>query len=298
MSSPAARARRDGVLPVDKPVGPTSHDVVAEARRALGERRIGHTGTLDPFASGLLLLCVGRATRVAQFLTGMDKTYEATARLGIATDTEDREGEVVSSSEGWREVTPERLEEALAPLRGEILQAPPRFSAKKIGGEAAHRRVRRGESVELEPVVVTVHELSVVAFDPPDVRLRVRCSSGTYVRSLARELGEALGVGAHLTALRRTAVGAFGVDGAPTPGELRDGEVVEAAWITPLEALASLPRIELDEEGARELGHGRAVAAGPIEDADPAVAARQGALAAIGAVREGRFHPRKVFVHE
>ena len=287
---------RGGVLPVDKPVGPTSHDVVSAARRALGTRRIGHTGTLDPFASGLLLLCVGAATRVAEFLTGLDKHYEATARLGIATDTEDREGEVVSTDEGWRDVTPADLERALGALRGDILQIPPRFSAKKIGGVPAHRLARRGEEVELAPQAVTVHALDVVEFEPPEVRLHVHCSSGTYIRSLARDLGATLGVGAHLVSLRRTAVGPFGVGGALSLDELGDAAKVTGAWLSPARAVEGLPTIALDAEGARDLAHGRPVAA-PLPDAAPVAACLGEELVAVGAVREGRFRPRKVFIH-
>jgi tRNA pseudouridine55 synthase len=289
------RAARDGVLPVDKPVGPTSHDVVAAARRALNERRVGHTGTLDPFASGLLLLCVGRATRISEFLTGLDKSYLATARLGIATDSEDREGEVVAESEGWRQVGPADLEAALQGLTGRILQVPPRFSAKKVDGEAAHRRARRGEDVALDPRPVTVHELEVLDFQPPSLRFRIRCSSGTYVRSVARDLGEALGVGAHLTELRRTAVGPFGVEGALGLEELEQADRVQSAWISPLEALAHLPRLEVDEPREGDLTHGRSVPAPGLPEGGPALAARGSRLVAVGEVRHASFRPRKVF---
>jgi len=288
---------RDAVLPLDKPEGPTSHDMVAAVRRALGERRVGHTGTLDPFASGLLLLCVGRATRLAGYLSGMDKTYQAIARLGVATDTEDREGEVVAESEGWRGVTEATVDHALDGLRGDILQRPPRFSAKKVGGEAAHRRARRGEEVRLESVPVTVHELVVTSFEPPEVGLRVRCSSGTYVRSLARDLGEALGVGAHLTRLRRTAVGGFDVTDAVAPDELNDQARVAEAWIDPLRALGHLPRVEVDGAAAVDLGHGRAVPVEGIADGGPTTAAHAGTLVAVGEVRDATFRPRRVFAH-
>jgi len=290
-------APRDAVLPLDKPEGPTSHDMVAAVRRALGERRVGHTGTLDPFASGLLLLCVGRATRLARYLSGMDKAYEATARLGVATDTEDREGEVVAESDGWRDVSEATVDAALEGLRGDILQRPPRFSAKKVGGVAAHRRARRGEEVRLESVPVTVHELVMTSFEPPEVGLRVRCSSGTYVRSLARDLGEALGVGAHLTSLRRTAVGDFDVAEAMAPDDLTDEARVAEAWIDPLRALGHLPRVDVDGAAAADLGHGRAVPVEGIADGGPAAAAHAGTLVAVGEVRDATFRPRKVFAH-
>jgi tRNA pseudouridine55 synthase len=288
---------RDGVLPVDKPEGPTSHDVVAVARRALGERRVGHTGTLDPFASGLLLLCVGRATRLAQFLTDLDKTYDATARLGVATDTEDREGTELSRSDRWNEINPRGLEDALESLRGSILQTPPQFSAKKVGGEAAHRLARRGESVALEPRPITVHELEILEFEAPDVRFRVRCSSGTYVRSLARDLGESLGVGAHLTRLRRTHVGSFSLSSALSLEGLQDPDGVSGSWIDPLDAVSHLPRLEVGAAEVTEIQHGRPVMADGTWERGPVIAAHRGVLVAVGEVSDARFCPRKVFVH-
>lgn len=291
------RAPLEGVLPVDKPEGPTSHDVVGRARRALGERRIGHTGTLDPFASGLLLLCVGGATRLSEYLTGMDKHYEATAVLGTATDSGDRDGEVVSSAppESVAALSLEAVEAAVAALRGVQRQVPPALSARKVGGVPAHRRVRRGEEVTLEAREVTIHAFEVDAWEPPLLRLRVHCSSGTYVRSLARDLGEALGVGGHLGALRRTAVGRFGVEGALTPDDLADAERVGRALIAPLEAVAHLPRVDVDEKGVLELGHGRSVPAPGLSEGTEAACAHQQRLVAVGFVRDGVLRPRKVF---
>lgn len=288
---------RAGVLPVDKPVGVTSHDVVAAARRALGVRRIGHTGTLDPFASGLLLLCVGEATRLAEYLTGMDKAYEATALLGVDTDSGDRDGAVLASTDAWREVSRERLDAALSGLRGTLSQLPPSLSAKKVDGVPAHRRVRRGEEVTLSPQTVTVHELTVTRFAPPDVHLSVRCSSGTYVRSLARDLGTALGVGAHLTALRRTEVGPFTLEGAVALGELEAEDRVDAALLSPARAVGHLPRCAVDAGGAADLALGRPVAVAGAEDAAVATAVCEDRLVAVGTVAEGRFQPRKVLAH-
>jgi len=285
-----------GILPIDKPRGPTSHDVVQTARRALHERRIGHTGTLDPFASGLMLLCVGRATRIAEFLTGLDKSYEAVARLGVRTDTLDRDGEVVGEEVGWRALDAGRIEQALADMIGESMQVPPQFSAKKVEGVRMHRRARRGEHVELEPRPITVHSLDLVELHPPLVRFRLRCSSGTYVRAIARDVGEVLGVGAHLTELRRTAVGAFGVEQALHPDRLLDPEEVRGAWIEPLGALAHLPRVDVDEEAASALGQGRWVPVGGLSTASAVVAAFDERLVAVGEVSDGSFHPRKVFV--
>jgi tRNA pseudouridine55 synthase len=289
-----------GVLPLDKPEGPTSHDMVAQARRALKERRIGHTGTLDPFASGLLLLCVGRATRLAEFLTGLDKTYEAVARLGVATDSEDRDGTVISESDGWKALDAAVVEAALGGFSGVVDQVPPQFSAKKVGGEAMYLKARRGERVELPARQVNIHEIELLEMDLPDVRFRVRCSSGTYVRSLARDIGESLGVGAHLTYLRRTAVGAFAVEGSLQPAELEDPDRVEAMWIDPLAALAHLPRVEVDAQAAGDLRHGRRVPApdAESEDLDPVAVAHGADLVAVGRISGGVLKPSKVFPHD
>jgi len=284
----------DFVLPVDKPEGPTSHDVVAAARKALGERRVGHTGTLDPFASGLLILCVGKATRLAEYFSGLDKEYEAEARLGVSTDTLDRDGEVIAESEGWTEVTEERLEAALGALRGEIQQVPPQFSAKKVDGQRAYKSARDGRRVDLPPVPVTVHELTLTGIELPLVRFRVRCSSGTYVRALARDLGEALGVGAHLTALRRTAVGAWSVAGAVSLDQLSDPSRVAGAAVPPLEALAHLPTLEVDSASAGRLAHGQVVEL-PEPAAGVVAVAHEGALIAVGEADEGVIRPKKVF---
>ena len=274
--------------------------MVAVARRALGTPRVGHTGTLDPLATGLLLLCVGPATRLVEFLIGLPKHYLARVRLGVRTTTDDTEGEVEATSERWRELDQGEIDASLAALRGQTWQTPPRYSAKKIRGEAAHYRARRGETVALAPVEVDVFELELLAWQPPDLELRVRCSSGTYVRALARDLGEALGTGAHLSALRRTAVGEFLVDGAVPAGGLDDPALVERAWVTPAAALAHLPQVEVGPEDADRLSHGRAVtlaapAAGSPSGCDLVAVLNGPALVAV-AEREGeRLRPRKVF---
>ncbi|MEN8375738.1 MAG: tRNA pseudouridine(55) synthase TruB [Gemmatimonadota bacterium] len=278
---------------MDKPAGPTSHDVVDAARVALGERRIGHTGTLDPFASGLLLLCVGPATRLAEYITGLPKTYRATARLGTATDTLDVDGKVTGTSEEWRSLDPGAVREAFEAHVGEREQRPPAFSAKKVGGERLYEKARRGEEVEAAPVRVTIHALSVDDVRLPDVDFTLTCSSGTYVRAVARDVGEALGVGAHLTALRRTAIGPHTVEGAPTVDELADAERARGALMTPLDALAHLPRVELDEDAAHDIAYGRVVAV--AADEAPLVAlARRGELLAVAEVEAGLARPRKV----
>lgn len=287
-----------GVLPVDKPAGPSSHDVVAIARRSLGTRRVGHTGTLDPLATGLLLLCVGPATRLAEFLTGLPKRYRARVRLGVRTTTDDAEGEIEATSEAWRRLGRADAEGALAGLRGPILQTPPRFSAKKVGGRTAYDLARRGEEVRLAPVPVEVLALEMTAWDPPDLELDVRCSSGTYIRALARDLGAALGVGAHLTALRRTEVGDFRVEDALPLDALERADAVAAAWVAPAAALAHLPTVEVSAEDAARIAHGRAVGLGGsapgLEGGAVAVlSARE--LVAVAARAGDRLLPRKVF---
>src|SRR5262245_24831903 len=198
----------DGVLLIDKPSGPTSHDVVARIRRTSGEPRVGHTGTLDPLASGLLPLVLGRATRLASFLSASEKTYEATIRLGVATDTNDAEGRPIGPIAA---TVPDdgAIERALEEFRGTFAQRPPSHSAKKIGGRKAYDMARRRQPVDLKPVEVTVRDLECTGREEDRLSIRVSATSGFYVRALARDLGERLGCGAHLMALRRTASGIF-----------------------------------------------------------------------------------------
>lgn len=296
----------DFVLPVDKAEGPTSHDVVAAARRALGVRRVGHTGTLDPFASGLLLLCVGRTTRLAEYLSNLDKGYEAEARLGAETDTLDRDGRVVSECDGWPGLTEGEIEAALTSFLGPVDQVPPQFSAKKVGGEAMHRKARRGERVELEPVRVTIHRVELRSVDLPRVRFSVRCSTGTYVRAIARDLGRALGVGAHLTALRRTSIGGFGVERAVGPDDLGDPASVRRARIDPIAAVGHLARANVERDDAHRLRHGQRIRVRSATLAQPEGASggldgqlvavvHQGDLLAIAQMSDGGLNPRKVF---
>jgi len=203
----------DGILVVDKPAGPTSHDVVDRVRKIFGIRKVGHTGTLDPAATGVLGLLLGRATKLSQYLTGSDKAYRAVIRLGRETTTLDAEGKVVSESPVTCDAG--AVEEAVAAFVGDITQIPPMFSAKHRGGKRLHELARKGIEVERDPVPVTIHSIEVVAVDLPDVVVDVSCSSGTYVRVLALDLGRALGCGGHLASLRRTAAGPFTIaDGA------------------------------------------------------------------------------------
>ena len=287
----------DGVLPVDKPVGPTSHDAVARVRRALNTRQVGHTGTLDPFASGLLLVCVGAATRLAEYLTGMPKTYVATLRLGEATDTDDLTGEVVAASDGWHAVSAEAIEAALTAQVGTILQVPPAYSAKKVDGERMYAAARRGEEVVRTAVPVTIYAIRVLRIALPEVEFEVECGAGTYIRAIARDVGMALGVGGHLRALRRTRSGPHAVEAAVPLDALGDADRVRAAMLTPLQAVAHLPRVEVDGDGIAALRHGRAVPAAADTPGDgPVAIAAAGELLAIGA-RDGDWvRPRKVFV--
>lgn len=285
-----------GVLPVDKPEGPTSHDVVAMARKALKVRRIGHTGTLDPFASGLLLLCIGWATRIAEYLSGLPKTYVAVARLGVTTDTADPTGTVTGESARWRELDADAIARAFQDQVGTFLQRPPRYSAKKVQGVPLHRRARAGEAVEAAPARVTVYELDVLEVSPPDVRFRVRCSAGTYIRAIARDVGEALGTGAHLVELRRTRIGSHDVSDALRLEQLDDAAARARALLTPADALRHLPAIEVDDAALRDVRAGRAIPAPPgAPDAGPVRLLSAGRLVAIAEPDDGRLAPRKVF---
>jgi tRNA pseudouridine55 synthase len=286
-----------GILPVDKPVGPTSHDAVAAVRRALRTRQVGHTGTLDPFASGLLLVCVGAATRLAEYFAPLSKTYVATMRLGQATNTDDHTGETIAASDAWRDVRREQVEAALAAQVGEIQQVPPAFSAKKVDGQRMYDVARRGGEVDLPPVPVTVYAIRILSVDLPDVVFEVECGSGTYIRAIARDAGAALGVGGHLRELRRTRIGPHDVARAVPVDALGNAERVAAAMIAPADALAHLPRVVADARGEADIRHGRALPApadlhvtGPV-----AVVSAAGGLLAVGESAEGVVRPRKVF---
>ncbi len=203
-----------GLLLVDKPEGPTSHDMISRVRAALGVRRVGHTGTLDPFASGLLLLCVGWATRLSEYLTPLPKHYRGVIRLGETTDTDDRTGRTTARSDDWQRLDRAEIEEALRRQQGVIEQRPPVYSARKVSGRRAYDLARKGESPELGARPVEIESLELRELQPPDLAVEIECSSGTYIRAVARDLGESLGVGAHLRELRRLAIGGFRVEDA------------------------------------------------------------------------------------
>jgi len=249
--SPAA----EGLVLVDKPSGMTSHDVVDVVRRTLGTRKVGHAGTLDPMATGLLILGAGRATRLLRYLGDLPKSYTGTARLGIETDTLDADGEVVRMSPVTS--TREDVVSAASALVGESMQAPPAYSAVKVGGRKLYEAARKGEALEASPRAIRVDAFEVTAFDGAGFGFAVTCSGGTYVRALVADVGRALGCGAHLTALRRTAIGPFRVEDARPP-EDADPQPIERA-------VAHLPRLPLEPEEARAASHGRALGPAAIE---------------------------------
>lgn len=285
-----------GLLLLDKPPGPTSHDMVRHIRKVAGIRRVGHAGTLDPFASGLLLLLLGSATRLAEYLIGMEKGYEAIVRLGVETTSGDPEGEVVTEDGSWEDLGPGDVEAGLHDLRGRILQVPPVYSAKKVGGEAAHRRTRRGEEVVLEPVEVEVYELTVLEEHLPFLRLSVRCSSGTYVRALARDLGRHLGVGAYLSALRRVSVGPFSVASSLPPNGLQSSDDVRARLLPGAEALSVYPAVELTSEEAARVTRGQflPVRWESLPEGTPVRMLRGGVLLGVAHRQSDLLKPRKV----
>jgi len=253
-----------GALLVDKPERVTSHDVVASVRRLARQRRCGHTGTLDPFATGLLVICLGKATRLARFASGASKSYLATVRFGFSTDTYDRTGEVTGAR---TDSCPGRveLESALGGFRGVQEQLPPLFSAKRIDGKRSHRLARAGVEVRPAPARVEVLELALVDFEPPRARLTLSVSSGTYVRSLAHDLGERLGCGAHLEELRRTRIGPFTVEEASTLETLSGlafQRRLNESLLSPTELLRELPRVDVSADAVKLLVHGRDVPEG------------------------------------
>ncbi|MBI3648580.1 MAG: tRNA pseudouridine(55) synthase TruB [Actinobacteria bacterium] len=238
----------EGLLLVDKPKGVTSHDVVDVVRRALSTRKVGHAGTLDPMATGLLILGVGRATRLLRFLGDLPKTYAGRALLGVETTTLDADGDVVRRSPV--EIGEVRVREAMAALVGDSTQRPPAYSAVKVGGRKLYEAARKGERLEAAPRPIRVDRFELTGFDPPDADFDVTCSGGTYVRVLAADVGAALGCGAHLTALRRTSIGPFDVREAVLPEDVRNPLPIERA-------VAHLPRVELDPEEAAAARNGR-----------------------------------------
>lgn len=284
---------RSGILLVDKPQGLTSHDVVARVRRLAGTRKVGHAGTLDPMATGLLVLGLNSSTRLLTFLVGLDKEYTATIRLGRASTTDDAEG-VLGPETDTSAVTDEDLARGIAALTGAIEQRPSAVSAIKVDGRRAYDRVRAGEAVELPARPVTVHEFERLAARRDgsiDLDVRVVCSSGTYIRALARDLGESLGVGGHLVALRRTRVGPFAV-GDAAHLEQATPESLATALRTPADTAATLfPVVRLDADQARDLANGKRIVVAGADGGQVAAVAPSGALVGLVAVVGGAARP-------
>ncbi len=295
---------KGGVLVIDKPAGPTSFEAVKRVRRALGAGKAGHGGTLDPAATGVLVVCVDGAVKLQQWLADGDKAYEATVAFGAATSTEDAEGEVTERGDATG-LTRAAVEAALPRLTGEIEQVPPMYSAVRVGGRRLHQAARAGEEVERAPRKVRVHALSLEALEPAGedglarARLRVRCGKGTYVRTLAADLGRALGVPAHIAALRRTEASGFGIDRAIPLEEAEalgreSREALAARLVPPAEALGFLPAVAVDPAEARALSQGKVLPREAQGDLLRAIGPG-GRLVAICAPGKGGIRPVRVF---
>lgn len=287
-----------GVLVVDKPVGLTSHDVVQIIRRGTGIRRAGHTGTLDPRASGVLVVLLGPAVRLSEYVSASDKRYQATIRLGQSTSTYDSEGEVSGEPVNLDNISEEEFEGILQDFVGEIQQVPPAHSAVKVQGKKAYERARAGEEVELPARTINVYSLELLEWAPPEVVIDVFCSSGTYVRSLANDLGDRLGVGAHLVGLRRTKSGRFTLRDAVSLRRLREtfqmGEWAQFL-IPAAEALGDWPAVEMTADEVEKIRHGHRVSAESGSEGWARAITEQGDLVALVECLDGEWQPRKVF---
>ncbi|WP_163782655.1 tRNA pseudouridine(55) synthase TruB [Myxococcus vastator] len=288
----------DGVLVIDKPTGPTSFDVVRQVRSLLRLKKVGHTGTLDPLATGVLPLCLGEATKVAGFITEGDKAYDATVRLGSETDTLDAQGQVTAQAP-VPALTPALIEAALARFRGTFDQIPPMYSAVKVGGKRLYELARAGEEVERAARQVTVYELVLRDFSAERLQLSVRCSKGFFVRTLAQEVGRALGCGAHLEALRRTASGPFclaqALPLADVPALLKEGALA-SRLMTMSQALVDLPEVRVSAADARRVSHGVPVEVPAGKAGRVRVMGPDDALLAVAEVAGGRLRYLRVLV--
>ena len=293
-----ARNSASGVLVVDKPIGMTSHQVVQVIRNGTHIKRAGHTGTLDPRASGVLVVLIGPAVRLSEYVSAEDKRYQATIKLGERTDTYDGDGTIMGTSAV--DVSADQFEEALKQFVGEIEQVPPPYSAIKVQGRRAYDMARKGEEVELEPRIITVHSLELIEWNSPEAVVDVHCSSGTYVRSLAHDLGEVLGCGANLTGLRRTKSGRFTLKDAVALRRLVEAFETNSWYqylIPAAEALADWPSITLNNEEVDAVRHGHRVAREDGSDKMVRAITEQGELVALMDfdTETGEFQPRKVF---
>lgn len=298
-----------GILNVNKPVGPTSFDIVRTIRRGTGEKRTGHGGTLDPMASGVLVVLLGQASRVSEYLLDLPKTYRARVRFGETTTTYDAEGDVTARND--TPVTREQLDGLLPTYVGQVMQVPPAYSALKVGGQRAYTKARRGDEVNLPPRPVRIYRIEIKSFEYPDAEIEVECGRGTYIRSLAHDLGEALGCGAHLAGLVRTRVGPFWIERAAEMADL-ERRFEDRSWqdlIDPVDvALLTLPQVTASIEEERDLRHGQPVT---LDDAGYALAHPRDGTEVRGYAEDGSFigilrfetvtkmwKPRKIFAPE
>lgn len=290
-----------GALVIDKPVGMTSHDIVKVVRQGTGIRRAGHTGTLDPRASGVLVVLIGPAVRLSEFLSASDKRYQAILRFGVATDTYDTEGKQIGETKSVDHITEEDFQSLLRDYEGKIAQVPPAHSAVKVNGEKAYNLARRGEEVKLEPRMIDVYNLEILEWDPPEAVIDVYASSGTYVRSLANDLGNDLGVGAHLSGLRRTKNGQFTLRDAVRLQDLQESFEV-GDWykhlIPAAETLADWHTLDLSPEDMEKIKHGHRIPAEKGSSGWARGLSEQGDLIALLEANEGddTWQPRKVFI--
>lgn len=286
-------AHLTGILPVDKPAGWTSHDVVARVRRLAGQKQVGHAGTLDPLATGLLLVVLGRATRLSPYLMDTSKEYRAEVVLGATTVTDDAEGPLVTQAD-VSHLTRDHVERELRNLVGEIAQVPPAYAAIKREGKKLYQLARAGETVEAAPRVVTLHDVELEDWQPPRLRLRVRCGPGTYIRAVARDLGAALGVGGYLHALRRVASGTFRIEEA-IGLEALNHDSLRAVLLPADRALVSWPALALDAREAALICHGRSLEIGVQTAGRVRLYGPAGDLVALAHCAEGTIRPFRVF---
>ncbi len=291
-----------GILLIDKPSGMTSHDVVDHVRKAAGIRKVGHTGTLDPAATGLLILCLGRATKLSDFFVGLDKTYEGNMLLGTVTDSYDMDGNVLETNE-VPEITDEQIQSAFEEFTGDIEQIPPMVSAVKVGGKRLYKLARKGETVEREPRPVSVYEFSLLHYEKPNAAFRLKCSRGTYARALCHDVGAMLGCGGALSQLRRTQVGPHSIEKAVALDSLKTPEDVTNALL-PMEQALTLPRVAVRSFSERLISCGNAIGRPDLEDECPVTEGwvqlcnERGKLLALGQVSlvgsTVRIQPKKV----
>jgi tRNA pseudouridine55 synthase len=299
----------DGVLNVRKTSGPTSHDIVYDIRRIFGQKRVGHAGTLDPMATGVLVVCLGKATRIVEYLMGAPKEYIAEMILGQSTDSEDSTGNITSEKDASF-LTLEALKEAAQSFTGEIMQTPPMVSAVKHNGERLYKLARQGQVVERQPRKVTVYVVEVLGFTPGKLakaKIRIECSSGTYIRTLCSDIGDKLGCGAHMAALERTRVGRFTIENAYTVNNIReakDQNRLDSLVINIGDALSDMPCVEVSDLEADQIKNGRSVAVQYSGDAGDTVrsVSKSGDLVAIGSIMASDenmiFKPDKVLASE